>query len=60
MSGASAKAPAPRRQFREALLCGLRERCPNCGRGPMFRGLFRMREECPVCHLSYWPESGYY
>ena len=35
-------------------------RCPNCGRGELFRGVFRMLRRCPVCGLSYFPEQGYY
>jgi uncharacterized protein (DUF983 family) len=35
-------------------------RCPNCGRGGLFRGVFRMLQRCPVCGLSYFPEQGYY
>jgi uncharacterized protein (DUF983 family) len=35
-------------------------RCPNCGRGELFRGIFRMKTACPVCGLSYFPEQGYY
>jgi uncharacterized protein (DUF983 family) len=35
-------------------------RCPNCGRGELFRGVFRMRMQCPECGLSYFPEQGYY
>src|SRR5579863_1975429 len=35
-------------------------RCPNCGRGPLFRGIFRMLPRCPECGLSYFPEQGYY
>ncbi len=38
----------------------LRWRCPNCGRGALFRGLFRMLPSCPECGLSYFPEQGYY
>jgi uncharacterized protein (DUF983 family) len=37
-----------------------RWRCPNCGRGRLFRGLFRMLPACPECRLSYFPEQGYY
>jgi uncharacterized protein (DUF983 family) len=51
---------ARRRPFREALACGLRGWCPHCARGPMFRSRFKMLDECPSCHLTYWPESGYY
>ena len=35
-------------------------RCPNCGRGRLFRGVFRMLSRCPECGLSYFPEQGYY
>src|SRR5580704_11558295 len=35
-------------------------RCPNCGRGRLFRGVFRMLPRCPQCGLSYFPEQGYY
>src|ERR1700732_1133801 len=35
-------------------------RCPNCGRGRLFRGIFRMLTHCPECGLSYFPEQGYY
>jgi uncharacterized protein (DUF983 family) len=38
----------------------VRWRCPNCGRGKLFRGIFRMLQCCPVCGLSYFPEQGYY
>jgi uncharacterized protein (DUF983 family) len=34
--------------------------CPNCGRGKLFQGVFRMLPRCPVCGLSYFPEQGYY
>jgi uncharacterized protein (DUF983 family) len=37
-----------------------RWRCPNCGRGQLFRGVFRMLSVCPECGLSYFPEQGYY
>jgi uncharacterized protein (DUF983 family) len=35
-------------------------RCPNCGRGRLFRGVFRMLSHCPDCGLSYFPEQGDY
>src|ERR1700722_11078367 len=35
-------------------------RCPNCGRGRLFCGVFRMLSCCPECRLSYFPEHGYY
>ncbi len=46
--------------FRRALACALKWRCPNCGRGPLFRGWFRLYRQCPVCRLHYYRESGYF
>jgi uncharacterized protein (DUF983 family) len=40
------------------LLIGLLLRCPNCERGRMFRGLFRMDEKCPYCGVRYERRSG--
>ena len=31
------------------VLAGLRSRCPNCGRGPLFEGFLKVRERCGVC-----------
>ncbi|MEX2008581.1 MAG: DUF983 domain-containing protein [Dongiaceae bacterium] len=39
-------APSP---FRTGLAC----RCPRCGRGRLFAGLFRLAAVCPVCGLDY-------
>jgi uncharacterized protein (DUF983 family) len=36
-----------------ALLRGLFLRCPNCGKGEMFQGLFKMNETCPHCGARY-------
>src|SRR5437763_2972656 len=38
----------------------LRQRCPRCRRGPMFRGLFTMNDPCPVCGLVFQREEGYF
>jgi uncharacterized protein (DUF983 family) len=35
-------------------------RCPYCGQGKLFRGVFRMYSKCSECGLSYFPEQGYY
>ncbi|HEY7677133.1 MAG TPA: DUF983 domain-containing protein [Candidatus Methylomirabilis sp.] len=39
---------------------GVRLRCPRCGRGPLFRGPFKMLHNCPECHLRYEREQGYF
>jgi uncharacterized protein (DUF983 family) len=35
-------------------------RCPRCGKGKLFRRWFTMYEHCPVCHLIYEREEGFY
>jgi uncharacterized protein (DUF983 family) len=37
-----------------------RFRCPRCGDGALYRKDVRMFRKCPVCELSYFPESGFY
>jgi uncharacterized protein (DUF983 family) len=36
-----------------ALLCGLKGRCPRCGKGALFAGGLGLRERCGACGLSY-------
>ena len=38
----------------------LRLRCPRCGVGRLFRGMFAMHEDCPHCHLHYERGPGYF
>jgi uncharacterized protein (DUF983 family) len=38
----------------------LRERCPRCRQGRMFRGRFDMNDPCPVCGLIFQREEGYF
>jgi uncharacterized protein (DUF983 family) len=44
--------------FLQALLRGLRHRCPRCGEGPLFAGWNRLHEHCPVCGLAFERRSG--
>lgn len=37
-----------------------RLRCPRCGKGHLFERRFRMFEQCPVCHLVFEREPGYF
>ena len=39
---------------------GLILRCPRCGKGKLFKGIFSMYDACPVCHLDYQREEGFY
>lgn len=49
------------RRTAASLLGGLlRQRCPRCGQGAIFRGLVETRAACPSCALSFEPEVGYY
>jgi uncharacterized protein (DUF983 family) len=48
------------KQFWIILWRGLLLRCPRCGQGKLFRRWFKMYERCPVCHLLYEREPGFY
>lgn len=48
---------APPRTGRLAAL--LRQRCPSCREGRIFRGQFAMNLYCPVCELRLHREPGY-
>ncbi len=39
---------------------GLRQRCPVCGKGKIFKGWFKTYERCPECGFVYEREPGYY
>jgi uncharacterized protein (DUF983 family) len=43
-----------------SLLRGIILRCPNCGKGKLFRRGFKMYERCPVCGWRYEREEGYW
>jgi uncharacterized protein (DUF983 family) len=34
-------------------VCGLKGRCPRCGKGALFAGGLALRESCGPCGLSY-------
>ena len=38
----------------------LRQRCPRCRAGRVFRGLVDMNPSCPVCGLPFEREQGYF
>ncbi|HET8909998.1 MAG TPA: DUF983 domain-containing protein [Ktedonobacteraceae bacterium] len=39
---------------------GLRWRCPVCGEGKVFQGIFKTYEHCPSCGFEFEREPGYY
>lgn len=43
-----------------SLIRGLLLRCPNCGRGKLFRKGFTMYEKCTVCGWRFEREEGYW
>lgn len=45
---------------RQILMKGLRLKCPRCGEGQMFLGMFKMRLECGNCHFRFEREAGYF
>jgi uncharacterized protein (DUF983 family) len=42
------------------LVRALRLRCPRCGTGRLFRGLFHMHGACSACGASFRREQGFY
>jgi uncharacterized protein (DUF983 family) len=42
------------------LVRAVRLRCPRCGEGRLFRGLFRMHDACSGCGASFRREQGFY
>ena len=38
----------------------LQQRCPRCREGKLFESRTRMHKECPVCHLVWEREPGYF
>ena len=38
----------------------LRQRCPRCHEGRIFRGTFAMNDPCPVCGLIFQREEGFF
>jgi len=42
------------------LIRGLLLRCPNCGKGKLFRRGFTMYEKCSVCGWHFEREEGYW
>lgn len=47
-------------RFWELLSRAVRLRCPVCGTGRLFRGLFAMYERCPDCQLVFEREQGFF
>jgi uncharacterized protein (DUF983 family) len=52
--------PNPLQRARRTAWNGLCLRCPRCGQEKLFRGLFRMKEDCGTCGLHYEREAGYF
>jgi uncharacterized protein (DUF983 family) len=52
--------PARLRGAGRALARGFRLRCPRCGVGRLFRGPFKMLQNCAECHLRFEREQGYF
>jgi uncharacterized protein (DUF983 family) len=38
----------------------LRQRCPRCREGRVFRGTLEMNATCPVCGITFEREQGYF
>ncbi len=51
---------APPDSLGQAVSRGIRRRCPLCGQGPLFAGLFRMHERCSQCRYRFERSPGYF
>lgn len=40
---------AETRPAKPAMMRGWRRRCPSCGKGPLFKGYLKVRDNCAVC-----------
>lgn len=38
----------------------LKQRCPHCLQGKVFASTWKMNETCPVCHIKFAREDGYF
>ena len=47
-------------QFWTLVSRALRLRCPVCGEGQLFKGLFSMHPTCPHCGIKYEREPGFF
>jgi uncharacterized protein (DUF983 family) len=56
----SSREPAQPRGRPAAFWAILRQLCPRCRKGKIFRGQFAMNERCPVCDLRFEREQGYF
>ena len=47
-------------RLRILLWRALRLRCPLCGQGRLFRGLWAINDDCPKCKGNFRREDGFY
>jgi uncharacterized protein (DUF983 family) len=45
---------------RSGLLAAVKQLCPRCREGAIFRGHITMNETCPTCGLRFEREQGYF
>ena len=43
---------------RRAMVRSTLGRCPNCGEGALFQGLYKVRATCPACGVRFERDSG--
>ncbi|WP_121062088.1 DUF983 domain-containing protein [Chachezhania antarctica] len=44
------------RPVKPALWRGWRRKCPNCGKGALFKGYLAVHAQCPVCREDFTPQ----
>ena len=51
---------SPMSRFLKLVGRALLLRCPVCGKGKLFSGIFRVPEKCPACGAPYAREAGFF
>ena len=50
----------PERSVRQVFAAGVHLKCPKCGEGKMFSGMFKMSAACSRCNFRFEREMGYF
>jgi uncharacterized protein (DUF983 family) len=52
------KSQYPIPKIRTLLARGCRKKCPQCGKGDLYKSWSKLQDQCPVCGLCYLPNQG--
>ncbi len=60
LQGPCARGEGTLRRWCRTLWAIVRQRCPRCRKGRIFRGVFAMNDPCPDCGLLFQRDEGYF